>query len=114
MKMQHLGNQGVYDEFLMGPVIQTLMSDHGIAMMVFILLGLLQLSFGIGFFTKKLDGILLLFLLIFLGGTIILMRIPFFEFFILSVLFLPQTKVYDSMKKRVFNIKTVLPQERPA
>jgi hypothetical protein len=72
--------------------IDFIINNYEISNLLWLFAIILQLSFLIGFFTKKYDHILLLNLLIFILTDFILMNICFFEYIILSVFFMKKFK----------------------
>lgn len=88
LKAQHIDNLVNYPSHHVTDLVSTFIHDPVICSMIFLLAILFQLSFGIGFFTKKYDKALAIFLIIFIISDYLVMKIEYWEFLVFLPLLL--------------------------
>jgi len=85
LKAQHIDNIVNWPDHYITQLILTIIDNPAYCSMLFIAAVISQLSFAIGFFTKKYDRLLAILLIIFIISDYLVMRIEYWEF----IVFLP-------------------------
>lgn len=85
LKAQHIDNLVNWPDHYITQLISTIIDNPSYCSILFIVAILSQLTFAIGFFTKKYDRLLALLLIIFIVSDYLVMRIEYWEF----IVFLP-------------------------
>jgi hypothetical protein len=88
LRNQHFEHMVLFPDHISTHIAECLISQETIAFVFYLLIAILQLSFIIGFFTKKYDRWLLIAMLLFVMGDFLVMRVEYWEFLVFVPVFL--------------------------
>ena len=93
LRNQHLEHIVLFPDHITTHIAAGLINQPSLAFMFYIMIALLQISFLIGFLTRKYDKLLLMGFLLFILGDFLVMRVEYWEFFVfIPVFFLSKAK----------------------
>lgn len=87
LRNQHIEHLVLFQNHITTHVANWLIGHTAVAYIFYLLIAGLQLSFIIGFFTRKYDRILLVGFLLFILGDFLVMRVEYWEFMVFVPLF---------------------------
>lgn len=95
LKNQHIDNFVNWPDHYITNLLSTIIDDPVLCSLLFLVAVLFQLSFAIGFFTKKFDKVLAIFLILFIISDYLVMRIEYWEFIVFLPLLLSKQSSSD-------------------
>ena len=87
LKLQHIDNFANWPDHYITKLLSTFIANSQYCYVLFILAVLMQLSFVVGFFTRKYDRLLAFFLIVFIITDYLVMRIEYWEYIVFLPLF---------------------------
>lgn len=101
LKGQHIDNFINWPDHYITQTLSTFIGEPSFCFWLFLSAVIFQLSFSIGFFTKKYDNVLALLLIIFIVSDYLVMRIEYWEFIVFLPLLLTQFRSQKQLTKAV-------------
>ena len=98
LKLQHIDNFAHWPDHYITKLLSTFIANPQYCYVLFVLAVLMQLSFAMGFFTRKYDRLLAFFLVVFIVTDYLVMRIEYWEYIVFLPLFWYPFPAFQSTK----------------